>query len=128
MEGMTFADPAGLICVENDAHRGQASTAHHEKSASQIRVCIPVWWWDEKRFRLVQTLDPTHMKIADFLVPMIESNGVPIPGKVVQMQHVYLTFRKFVAMLRMVLHEHGALFHGSPRERLQDVGLDHHIG
>ena len=29
MEGVTFADPSGLIRIEHQAHGGKASTAHH---------------------------------------------------------------------------------------------------
>jgi hypothetical protein len=127
VEGLPFAHPTGLIRIKHQTHGRQASPTHHKKSASQMRIGTPVWWRREKGFSLLHMPYPTHVKISDLLAPMIEGNGVPVACEIVQMQYVDLTLCQLVAMLRVVLHGQRTLFEGRPRQRLQEIRLDHHM-
>src|SRR5262245_56968180 len=71
--------------------------------------------------------NPTHVKVSNFLAPMVEGNGVPVACKIVQMQHIDLALRQRVTMLRIVLHRQRTLFEGSSCQRLQKIWLDHHM-
>src|SRR5262249_1983071 len=104
-----------------------ASPTHHGKAASQMGIGVPVWRWREKGFGLLHMPYPTHVKISNLLAPMVESNGVPVTCKIVQMQYVNLPLCQPVAVVRVVLHRERTLFEGSPGQRLQEIWLDHHM-